>query len=69
MLKQQEAPPPTGSNQPVPNPSGTVSLPGLLDLLAALADEVAELPAPLGLFAAELESGLTEVLTGAGHGN
>ena len=40
----------------------------LLDTLVALADEVAELPPPLGLFAAELESGLTQVLTGAEHG-
>ena len=51
------------------NPSSPVTLELLLDTLAALSGEVAELPAPLGLFAAELESGLTEVLTGAGHGD
>ena len=54
-----------------PSIDGEVSPVGLmllLDTLTAVADEVAELPAPLGLFATELESGLTEVLTGVGHG-
>ena len=45
---------------PVSNP--TVSLAGLLDLLTALADETAKLPAPLDLFAKELETGLAEAL-------
>ena len=43
------------------NPSGTgssVSPELLLDTLAALSDEVAELPALLGLFATGLEAGL-----------
>ena len=40
----------------------TDSLGGLLDLLTALTDETARLPAPLGLFARELEAGLSEGL-------
>lgn len=39
-----------------------VTLSLLLDTLAAVADQVAELPPPLGLFATELEAGLAEVL-------
>lgn len=41
------------NERPVSN--HTASLAGLLDLLTALADETAKLPAPLDLFAGELE--------------
>ena len=40
----------------------------LLDTLTAVGDQVAKLPAPLRLFAAELEAGLAETLAGASHG-
>ena len=50
------------------NPSGTVSLDPLLDLLTALADETAKLPAPLDLFALELEAGLSDALEVSGDG-
>ena len=49
------------------NPESPVSLELLLDTLAALSGEIASLPAPLPLFAAELEAGVSEAL-GAGHG-
>ena len=45
-----------------PDSAPTVSLGGLLDLLTALAHETAELPAPLDLFAKDLETGLAEAL-------
>ena len=48
------------NERPVSN--HTASLAGLLDLFTALADETAELPAPLDLFAKELETGLAEAL-------
>ena len=50
-------------------PSGQVTLELLLDTLTAVSDQVAELPAPSGLFAAELEAGLAETLAVAGHGS
>lgn len=47
------------------NPSSQespLSLYLLLDTLAALSDETSALPSPLGLFASELEKGLTGFL-------
>ena len=44
------------------NPKSPVSLELLLDTLAALSGEIAGLPAPLGLFARELETGLAQEL-------
>lgn len=43
-------------------PESPVSLELLLDTLAALSREIADLPAPLPLFAAELEAGVAEAL-------
>ena len=45
---------------------GAVDLVLLLDILTAVGDQIAELPPPLGLFAAELEAGLAETLAGTG---
>ena len=55
--------------QPAPTPAGAVSLTLLADTLTALADDTAQLPAPLDLFARELESGLLQFLGVATDGN
>jgi len=58
----------------VPEPKGTscrmsptVSLAGLIDLLAALESEISQLPQPAPLFAHELERALMQYLWEMGH--
>ena len=45
-----------------PQESPGLSLPGLLDLLTALAPQIQELPSPIPLFLREVEAGLAEQL-------
>jgi len=47
--------------------SPTVSLAGLIDLLAALESEISQLPQPAPLFAHELERALMQYLWEMGH--